>query len=148
MTDIVEQAARVLDKAMAANIYKRFDPATGPTFGESIAQALTDAGLLREARTVPSREEIGEVVCAKSHYDGNCGCGRDDRAADAILALLADQPTVAEAKAQALEEFAEVWATGEWSDWFLAENVTCDVSAVQATDKALRERAQEIREYQ
>lgn len=48
-------------------------------------------------------------------------------------------------KAQALEEFAEIWATGEWSDWFLAENVTCDVTAVQATDKALRERAQQIR---
>src|SRR5690625_2299313 len=144
MTDIVEQAARVLSTQTTC------DGAPYPTeVHRRQAQALADAGLLAQpARTVPTREEIGEVVCAKSHYDGNCGCGRDDRTADAILAILAGQPTVAEAKAQALEEFAEVWATGEWSDWFLAENVTCDVSAVQATDKALRERAQEIREYQ
>jgi len=87
-----------------------------------------------------------EMPKGRNIYDGNPDHGPTIRfGISQVVHVLTDEG-LAEAKAQALEEFAEIWATGEWSDWFLAENVTCDVSAVQATDKALRERAQQIRD--
>jgi hypothetical protein len=52
----------------------------------------------------------------------------------------------AEVKAQALDEAAEAFATGEWSDAFATEYVEDDVSAVQATEAWLTARSAAIRE--
>src|SRR5690625_2911179 len=73
-----------------------------------------DAGLLAEpARTVPTREEIAEAIYLVLPLRTENGEPRPFaeiidpvrrhhlREADAVLALLADQPSVAESKAQA-----------------------------------------------
>ena len=60
----------------------------------------------RDSRTVPTRDEIVEAV---SDIDAESwpNPASTEEIADAILALLADQPTVAEVKAQALKEAAD-----------------------------------------
>lgn len=87
MTDIVEQAARRLYES-------------GAPFADSKywAQRLADAGLLREpTRTVPTRNEIAEVAePVKIDSDGMLTPRTAHEIADAVLALMADQPTVAE----------------------------------------------------
>jgi len=128
MTDIVEQAARVA--------YETYHKA-GEFRPYEIAQALADAGLLAEpVRTVPTREEIARIThqqtCERcedpqERYDYRPS---DLYAADAVRALLAGQPTVAEVKAQALEEAADYW-----------ENETHQ----KIVPTWLRERAQQIR---
>src|SRR5690625_382803 len=107
MTDIVEQAARVAcpngpDHDHQPNLDQ------GCNWALQLCQALADAGLLHEpARTVPTREQIVDVLVMSPLADT---AGTDlapfNRAADAVLALMADQPTVAEAKAEAWEEGA------------------------------------------
>src|SRR5690625_1294065 len=99
MTDIVEQTARVLSTQTTC------DGAPYPTeVHRRQAQALADAGLLAQpARTVPTREEIVDVILDTHLFDG----GTPIDTADAILALMAEQPTVAEVQAQALEEAAD-----------------------------------------
>jgi len=93
MTDIVEQAARVTDGLL-------YGPeALVRPKGRDIAQALADAGLLAQsARTVPTRDEIVDVILDTHLFDG----GTPIDTADAILELLAGQPTV--------EEVQEQWA--------------------------------------
>src|SRR5699024_9753183 len=70
MTDIAEQAARVLRQATNDGANKT----------EDYAQALADAGLLREpARTLPTREQIARAL-STHHYSiayGGCACGAD-----------------------------------------------------------------------
>lgn len=112
-------------------------------YREGVCDGLLSAAEIAQtqaepARTVPTREEIGEVVCAKAHYDGNCGCGRDDRTADAVLALLADQPTVAEIKAQALEEAA---ADPDFTAWLESRE-----NKIPAARAWLQHRAELIRD--
>lgn len=51
----------------------------------------------------------------------------------------------AEVAARALREAADAWATGEWNDYFLADDVTDDESAVRSMDRFLRERAEAYR---
>jgi len=74
-----------------------------------------------------------------------------DRAAevDAILYASTAESDLArhdaEVKAQALDEAAEVFATGEWSDAFAVGDVEDDVSAVQATTAWFKSRAAAIR---
>lgn len=87
MTGIVEQAARV-----AYGTYHK----AGEFRPYELAQALADAGLLREpARTVPTRNEIAEAMHARDDEDVDYLDHESAlRYADAVLALLADQPTV------------------------------------------------------
>jgi hypothetical protein len=74
-----------------------------------------------------------------------------DRAAevDAILYASTAESDLAlhdaEVKAQALDDAAEAFATGEWSDAFATEYVEDDVSAVQATEAWLTARSAAIR---
>lgn len=80
-------------------------------------------------RVQPSRASIARAL----HYQ-DCRCPRFDEPdhvdyvhmADAVLTLLASQPTVAEVRAQALRDAATAW-----SDW----------DALQAPELWLRERA-------
>lgn len=80
-------------------------------------------------RVQPSRASIARAL----HYQ-DCRCPRFDKPehvdyvymADAVLTLLASQPTVAEVRAQALRDAATAW-----SDW----------DALQAPELWLRERA-------
>ena len=83
-----------------------------------IAQSLADAGLLAQpTRTVPTRDQIeiavsGVLFNASNHPDPGAILGKSiaplrDKITDAVLALMADQPTVAEVKAEALEEAAD-----------------------------------------
>lgn len=134
MTDIVEQAARKVFEhriPLASDRPRDFDD---PKFlyernkAFDTAQTLADAGLLAEpARTVPTRDEIVDALVMSPLADT---AGTDlapfNRAADAVRALLAGQPTVAEVKAQALEEAAELTDNPHEDYW-------------------LRERAQQIR---
>lgn len=156
--NIVEQAARKVFEhqiPFASDKPRDFDD---PRFlyernkAFDTAQALADAGLLREtaqeevdrltrliadttaltgadaktlveavqelaerARTVPTRGEIAEVLTYAltgagvddyREYSGEEGLRAYYRMADAVLELLADQPTVNEAEAQALEQAA------------------------------------------
>lgn len=65
--------------------------------------------------------------------------------ADAILASDWLAAHDAEVAARALREAADAWATGEWNDYFLADDVTDDESAVRSMDRFLRERAEAYR---
>jgi len=75
------------------------------------------------ARTVPTREQIeiavgGVLFNASNHPDPVAILGKSiaplrDKITDAILALLADQPTVAEVEANALEREAKLLAQVE-----------------------------------
>ena len=150
MTDIVEQAARVAcpngpDHDHQPNLDQ------GCNWALQLCQTLADAGLLREpARTVPTREQIARAL-STHHYSiayGGCACGADfedetetleaeqeaynQHAADEVLELLAGQPTVAEVKAEALEEAAaalreipdsdpaNLWMNNDSADWLQA----------------------------
>src|SRR5690625_1788178 len=80
---------------------------------------------ISSARTVPTRDEIAKRVhpgYGRPRYDTETcsACERAEEIADAVLALLADQPTVNEAKAQALEEAAEL-ADNPHEDYWLRE---------------------------
>jgi len=66
---------------------------------------------------------------------------RNERLGDVELILTAAAPHI---RAAALRDSAEVFATGEWADAFIAGNVTDDVSAVKATDKWLNDRANNL----
>lgn len=104
MSDIVEQAARVI-----------IDHTSDDVSAGELAQALADAGLLAEpARTVPTREEI---VAAVGDIDAESwpNPASTEEIADAVLALMADQPTVTEVKAQTPEPRIE-WKRGA-RDW-------------------------------
>ena len=120
MTDIVARTS----EALTALLSRTLSP-------DEIALALHDAGLLAEpTRTVPTREEIAVIFHAGFDVRGEGICSSCTLAAenaDAILALLAGQPTVAEAKARALEEAAELTDNPHEDYW-------------------LRERAQQIRD--
>src|SRR5690625_3500596 len=95
MTDIVGQAARVTWET------SRADEGTISVIGANkVAQALADAGLLAQpARTVPTREELVEAV---SDIDAESwpNPASTEEIADAVRALLAGQPTVAEVQEQ------------------------------------------------
>lgn len=96
----------------------------------------------KPTRTVPTRGEI--AVQMKRHFDRGSDGWLD--MADAVLALMADQPTVTEAKAQALEEAAtEIKAqTLEEVAHVLAEQEHFTKKAQGA--KELKDRAQQIRD--
>jgi len=138
MTDIVEQAARVLSTQTTC------DGEPHPTeVHRRQAQALADAGLLAEpARTVPTREELVEAV---SDIDAESwpNPASTEEIADAILALLAEQPTVAEVKAAALEEFAaHIENTAQRDDVRLTEHAVNDAGGAYLA----REQAHEIKD--
>src|SRR5690625_2479056 len=134
MTDIVEQAARVAcpngpDHDHQPNLDQ------GCNWALQLCQALADAGLLRDpARTVPTRDEIAQAIhdgpgAQKQYLEENIrphsivGCDYADQYredADAVLALLAGQHTVAEVKAQELEE-AEELTDNHHEDYWLRE---------------------------
>ena len=108
-----------------------------PTRQEVWQEAFSAGYMDGQSHTVPTREEIAEALFQWNTLDdphfviyGRSGDDSEGNAyypiADAILALLADQPTVAEAKAQALEEAAELTDNPHEDYW-------------------LRERAQQIR---
>lgn len=136
MTDIVEQAARVIG---AGRLILRVN---GKRNNEKIAQALADAGLLAQpARTVPTREELVEAV---SDIDAESwpNPASTEEIADAILALLAGQPTINEAKAQALEEFAaHIENTAQRDDVRLTEHAVNEAGGAYLA----REQAHEIK---
>lgn len=99
MTDIVEQATYLIHNA---------SPSISLRVAGHIAQVLVDAGLLAEpSLTVPHRDEVAAAIAAGYEPDDPTPNRHDYRAADAVLALLAGQPTVAEVQAQALEEAAQ-----------------------------------------
>lgn len=112
MTDIAEQAARVLRQATNDGANKT----------EDYAQALADAGLLREPeRVVPTQDDItdalGPILFNNFNYPklGESTAPLLNKITDAVLALLADQPTVNEVKSQAWDEAAQHLA-GEYDD--------------------------------
>ena len=84
---------------------------------------MTDAEIIttaEPARVLPSREEVRQAILSAWRVGGLNGPWSGS-AADAILALLDDQPTVAEVKAQVLRGFAEDfdqwatrWRSGGW----------------------------------
>ena len=132
MTDIITQVEQVIIDHTSDDV----------SYGE-LAQALADAGLLREpARTVPTREGLVETV---SDIDAESwpNPASTEEIADAIHALLAGQPTVAEVKAQALEEFAaHIENTAQRDDVRLTEHAVNDTGGAYLA----RERAQQIRD--
>lgn len=69
------------------------------------------AGLLATARTCPTRQQIAKAIHNSDLASGRSGTYWTGRSyyenADAVLALLADQPTDAEAGARALEQSAD-----------------------------------------
>ena len=154
MSDIVEQAARVLSTQTTC------DGEPHPTeLHRRQAQALADAGLLRDpARTVPTREEVetaigGVLFNASNHPDPVTVLGKDvgplrDKVTDAVLALLAGQPTVAEVKAQALEEAAELLDQPRalWFELGIGVTVQDDTNRDIKLTTWLRDRAQQYRD--
>lgn len=142
MTDIVEQAARVAcpngpDHDHQPNLDQ------GCNWALQLCQALADAGLLAEpARTLPTREQVETSVGAvlfdsTNHPDPVAVLGKSteplrDKVTDAVLTLLAEQSTIAEVKAQALEEAAaalrevpdsdpaNLWMNNDSADWLQA----------------------------
>src|SRR5690625_623265 len=140
MSDIVEQAARVLSTQTTC------DGEPHPTeLHRRQAQALADAGLLRDpARTVPTREEIAVAIMQadrEPHSDYT-------PQADAVLALMADQPTVAEVKAEALEGAAELLDQPRalWFELGIGVTVQDDTNRDIKLTTWLRDRAQQYRD--
>lgn len=106
-------------------------------------------------RTLPSREDVRDVVAAHRYrpnvglraddpgwHPCDCGewegywCDFDTHATDAVLALFAAQPTVAQVKAEALREAADrmpAFHDGDVPEW-----------AVESACKWLNERAYRI----
>lgn len=159
MTDIVEQAARVLCEANGGNPdYTPKSYVNGIATGEvndplwvdyiDEAQALADAGLLAEpARTVPHRDEIAAAIAAGYEPDDPTPNRHDYRAADAVLELMVDQPTVAEVEARALERFA----AGMFTELSEAPGRYAPLDkefilGVQLTARQAQDHAREIRE--
>src|SRR5690625_2380793 len=138
MTDIVEQAARVL--------YEHYSRSDGlDVTAQESAQALADAGLLAQpARTVPTRDEIADVILDTHLFDG----GTPIDTADAILELLAGQPTVEEVKAQALEEAAELLDQPRalWFEFGIGVTVQDDTNRDIELTTWLRHHAQQHRD--
>lgn len=154
MTDIVERAARVLAENWQ-NMH------TNESLGKQqmLAQALADAGLLAvPARTVPTRDEIADALFQWNTLDdpyfviyGRSGDDSEGNPyypiADAVLTLLTNQPTVNEAKAQALEEAADAWQTGGWADApRYPDQVQERIAHGQFVTEWLGQRAQQIRD--
>src|SRR5690625_690965 len=154
MTDIVEQAARVLSTQTTC------DGEPHPTeLHRRQAQALADAGLLRDpARTVPTREEVetaigGVLFNASNHPDPVTVLGKDvgplrEKDADAGLPPQAGQHTAAEVKAQAHEEAAELLDQPRalWFEFGIGVTVQDDTNRDDELTTWLRHRAQQNRD--
>lgn len=112
MSDIVEQALRVLSEHVDIGDKCSCGFLDVGNMEHHQAQALADAGLLAD-RATPTREQIAEAVApiafnaANYPKPGESTTPFVTKIADAVLALIADQPTVNEVKAQAWDECAQ-----------------------------------------
>lgn len=97
MADIIEQAARVIDRATS------YTGSALSTDAQQAAQALADAGLLREARTVPTREQIAAVFEELREEAWPEYVGPEDYTNE-LMSLLHHQPTVADVRLEAIAE--------------------------------------------
>src|SRR5690606_5223859 len=97
-TATTEDAARVLYRELRLRLPEALAPADEVTDWTTWKHIVTEvAGLLATARTRPTRDELAKVIC-----ESRCSPQRKSwlETADAVLALLADQPTEAPTSTQ------------------------------------------------
>lgn len=134
MTDIVEQAAKVLSKNWR-NMH------TNEALGQQrmLAQALADAGLLAIR---PTKIKIHKTTNPEAPHHYAIWDSKDRRIDGST-----ETHTVAEVKAQALEEAADAFHAAAVSEE-MAEELGWEVNEVERTRlvNSLRARAQQIRQ--
>lgn len=114
MTDIITTAA--CPHCGSGASWRRAMPTTGgrpvrlcTVCGRvSVDEDWTVPAVAEPVRVLPSRDEIAEAICrindGESYVEDGGPCSACESAADAVLALFATQPTVAEVKAKAWHE--------------------------------------------
>lgn len=97
--------------------------------------------------TKPHRDDVARAIAGAYEPDNPTPNRHDYRATDAVLALMTEQPTVAEVEARALERFAAGMFTelSEAQDRYAPLDKEF-ILGVQLTARQAQDRAREIRE--